>query len=594
MEFEEDSAIIERLTLENREATKYDFNTMNLSPDTESMELKIDQSLLNDLDSYPLNVYLEDNLNKKVGVFHTATVTELMRHSMSISQPLLKMPSSLHDQALQIFKNLQSYMGERKSSKPPIKHVMKYIRLTMNAPEELKDEAYCQVLKQITDNPDQEKTIRGWNILSVMASCFAPSVELYKSLLNNFRDIARNNSNPIIVQKANYTAIRLFNTFESRRKLVPCENEIKHIEANKPIFVEINFFSGGATSVAVESYTTVRELKTIIMRKLKLNITRIPYYSLYEICRKPDRIEERYLDESEKVTDILAIWAKETKQFNDTHKGGIDFKFYIRIQLFYPYKPDDIDTVTMHFVQTCHDVTTGKFQLNEDEIVNLAALQLFVNHGTKQPVEIRGVLEKDIKNYIPPQYFKKYKEGWVNKIYDTFTTLTYKTRLEAKNAYLDILKNNPMFESIQLVVTYSKHNSASSNSQKIYNPEHIPKNCIVAIKPKEVLITDENRNELLRFPFTSIASWAVNSDTFVIVIRNGKNDYSKHYFESTQTKLFQILMDCYSSIYCGKGINELFLACESSSKLFDSLPAAKLKEGETVRSMQAFVYKTEY
>lgn len=79
-----------------------------------------------------------------------------------------------------------------------------------------------------------------------------------------------------------------------------------------------------------------------------------------------------------------------------------------------------------------------------------------------------------------------------------------------------------MYESIQLAVTYSKYNSVTSNSRKELNPDHFPSNCIVAIKQKEIVIADEQRNELKRIPFATIASWAVNSDTFVIV---GKNDY---------------------------------------------------------------------
>ncbi|MCQ2820064.1 MAG: hypothetical protein MJ252_22585 [archaeon] len=161
MDIEEDSAIIERLTLEGREATKYDFDTMDVSPDCQSMEMKIDQELLNELDTYPLNAYLEDNLNRKIGLFKSVTSDELMRYSKNLEQPLLIMPSSLHEQALQLFKNLQSYMGDRQSSKVPIKHVMKYIRLTMSAPEELKDEAYIQVLKQVNGHPNPENSIKG-------------------------------------------------------------------------------------------------------------------------------------------------------------------------------------------------------------------------------------------------------------------------------------------------------------------------------------------------------------------------------------------------------------------------------------------------
>ena len=49
-----------------------------------------------------------------------------------------------------------SYMGDRRSSKSPQLHVIKHIRLAMGSPEEVKDEAYLQVIKQITRNPNPE------------------------------------------------------------------------------------------------------------------------------------------------------------------------------------------------------------------------------------------------------------------------------------------------------------------------------------------------------------------------------------------------------------------------------------------------------
>jgi len=41
-------------------------------------------------------------------------------------------------------------MTDRKSSKVPLEHVKKHLNLTINSPIELKNEAYIQVLKQIT------------------------------------------------------------------------------------------------------------------------------------------------------------------------------------------------------------------------------------------------------------------------------------------------------------------------------------------------------------------------------------------------------------------------------------------------------------
>ena len=43
-------------------------------------------------------------------------------------------------------------MNDRSSSKPSLEHVKKYLHLVINAPIELKNEAYIQVLKQITQH----------------------------------------------------------------------------------------------------------------------------------------------------------------------------------------------------------------------------------------------------------------------------------------------------------------------------------------------------------------------------------------------------------------------------------------------------------
>jgi hypothetical protein len=71
-----------------------------------------------------------------------------------LSEPLLKLPDYLKEIALKIFKNLVSYMGDRKSVKRPIDNVKKHLKQTLNAPEDLKDEAYVQVLKQINGHTD--------------------------------------------------------------------------------------------------------------------------------------------------------------------------------------------------------------------------------------------------------------------------------------------------------------------------------------------------------------------------------------------------------------------------------------------------------
>lgn len=121
-------------------------------------------------------------------------------------------------------------MLDRKSTKKPIGHVKKHLKLTMYAGTDVKDEAYCQVLKQINGHPDKEKTKRGWNFLAIMACTYAPSNVLYYSLLNYLFFQIKNSKDADIVLRSNYIFIRLVKSFEKQRKYMPSEEEIIHIE----------------------------------------------------------------------------------------------------------------------------------------------------------------------------------------------------------------------------------------------------------------------------------------------------------------------------------------------------------------------------
>jgi hypothetical protein len=124
-------------------------------------------------------------------------------------------------------------MKDRKSSKEPIKHVKKHIKLTLYAHQELKDEAYVQVLKQIKDHKDNTNCLRGWNFLAILASCYEPSEHLYYAILNFLISEIRTNSNKELVYHSNYVLTRLNKVYNmKKRKNILSDREITYIEVN--------------------------------------------------------------------------------------------------------------------------------------------------------------------------------------------------------------------------------------------------------------------------------------------------------------------------------------------------------------------------
>lgn len=586
------SSTIEKLTEVDRGATVYKIDDMELSPDTENAKKILGQELISTVATYNLVDYEQEHLKTRYrGFFTRMTPGEIMTHQKSlIKKPLTNLPSSLNDMAVQLFKNLVSYMGDRRSSKKQNLHILKHIRLTMNSPEELKDEAYLQVIKQLTNNPNDESREKGWTFFAIIASIYPPSMELYYSLIKYLLDIIDGNEENL-KKNANYIAIRLMKTFESKRRYSPSLVEMNYIKKMKPITVEINFFSGAATTMKIESYTMIKDLKTSVMKKLHLNINRIPYYALYEYCYKLNCIEERYLSENYKVCDVLSVWDKEIEE-HKKKKEALTFKIFLKIQLYYNYNPEDIDTVTMHYVQTNFEVIKGLYRISIEDIIQLAAIQFYINYGSISHDDILRHVSTEIKKYVPCNklFHIEDREITVEKIIDAYKGLNFSSKLQAKNQYLNILKKNELWETTQFTCAFSpKYNTENTNSQRIENPDHIPENCIVCISPKEVIITDEDRNIILKLKYKCLASWGVNGDLFVIVKKQDKV-FNKMYFESSQSQLFKILMDSYAGIIAGKNILDIMLQTAETCKMFETLPVAKAKNGESIRQRQSTIY----
>ncbi|KAI9068405.1 hypothetical protein FKP32DRAFT_1561869 [Trametes sanguinea] len=125
-----------------------------------------------------------------------------------ISTPLLNLNRSLHKEAVKTFRVIQRLMGDRERERErPVLHapspVKSFNGSTTSLPSgmsnamleeerwllseglshgELRDEIYCQVMKQINGNPSKESTFKGWQLLCVLLVTFPPSKDFETSL----------------------------------------------------------------------------------------------------------------------------------------------------------------------------------------------------------------------------------------------------------------------------------------------------------------------------------------------------------------------------------------------------------------------------
>ena len=468
-----------------------------------------------------------------------------------ISYPLLRM-ENLDDVegSKQMFRNLLSYMGDRKSSKMPLLHAKKFVKLVLIGNDILRDEAYLQIYKQLHNNQKFASLMRGWKMMAIASSCFVPKKdEIYNLILNYLFFEMQNTKDNQIINHIKYIFVRMIRNKGKERHHVPCEEELGCIEKLVPIDLPVKFFTGNQTNIKIESYTSIRDLKIELMNKLDFNIQRALYYSIYEICEKKSGTEERFIDDSEKVCDILSVWDNEMirdKKTGDTSK----FHLYLKLLIYYPFEKDDIDTLSVVYHQTVYDVLTAKHPVDERKIINLAAYQLVVEFEDDEE-EAEKKITDSVNKYIPPNKFSLMTaEDWKEKIVEQYKKVNDLKKNDAKWEYIQELKNLPTYEVQQF---YGKYNEQKSGT----NEDEIPDECIIGFKPEGICILDREHNEVVFYRYETIMNWGISKNQLIICISTSMNEIRRICFFTSQTKVIQALIEIYCNLLVGKTINEM-------------------------------------
>jgi len=106
--------------------------------------------------------------NPWFGKIHTSLTT--------IELPDEEQTKQVRARAPLLFRNIFGVMGDKKVVEiDGLAHELLHDCLSQPA---LRDEVFCQLMKQLTDNPNPESEIRGWNLMAMCLATFPPSRKL--------------------------------------------------------------------------------------------------------------------------------------------------------------------------------------------------------------------------------------------------------------------------------------------------------------------------------------------------------------------------------------------------------------------------------
>jgi len=500
--------------------------------------------ILEQIEGVTFEGYVENyfKLDRK-GMFKgKTTVDKISSHKNElIKTSLLQLPPDLSSEALQTFRNVTGYMGDRGSSKDPIGHVNKILSSLMLAPEQLRDEVFCQICKQVNGNPDPVSTVRGWQLMVIMLASFPPSTTLNQPLQAFFAGKLKAEGE-FVSEYAEYCLLRTPLIFElgSRREL-PTQVELESLKRCAKVTLRVNFLDKKYLMLTVDSWSTAADFSAAIAERLGINDP-LPY-ALFEVSSDE---EERVLEPDERLLDLVAYWqrlAVEERKGKGKTATIQEFSFVYKVRLFYEVKDDDHAGIEMMYLQATNDVVDARYPCSEQDSLTLAALQVQEMYGDhpgpgKEFRDLHGIdpyTEKPrLCNFLAAKYFDEGRtDELIAQIVKLYSKLTGYSTQEARLSYLDYVRSWKIYGSAYFF-------AEPQNSSLRFPPA-----IVLAINHKGVLIVDPDTKEFLaEYTYKDVVTWGHSSNSFVVVT-GGMMRQTKIYFKTDQGKEINSIVKAY-------------------------------------------------
>lgn len=284
---------------------------------------------------------------------------------------------------------------------------------------ELRDEIYCQICKQLTNNPSKSSHARGWILLSLCVGCFAPSEKFVTYLRAFIREGPPG--------YAPYCEERLKKTFKNgTRNQPPSWLELQATKSKKPIMLPITFMDGNTKTLFADSATTARELCNQLSDRISL---RDQFgFSLYIALF--DKVSSLGSG-GDHVMDAISQCEQYAKE-QGAQERNAPWRLFFRKEIFAPWHEPTEDQVATNLIyqQVVRGVKFGEYRCDkEEDLAMIAAQQYYIEYGTDMNVERLFTL---LPNYIPDYCLTDVEnaiERWGHLVLQAYKKVTTKTFL---------------------------------------------------------------------------------------------------------------------------------------------------------------------
>ncbi|EPQ15928.1 Myosin-VIIb [Myotis brandtii] len=329
------------------------------------------------------------------------------RRTKDISSMKLKRSSQITGQvASQLSIGEEAFESEGSLSDRPMSNLEKVHFIVSHAllQPSLRDEIYCQICKQLSENLKTSSLARGWILLSLCLGCFPPSERFMKYLLN-FIGEGPAGYGP-------FCAERLRRTYANGvRTEPPTWLELQAVKSRKHIPVHVILATGQSLTVTVDSASTSQEvclhiaLQQGLRDHLGFSLQVAVYDKFWSLGSGRDH-----------VMDAIGQCEQLARERGESERQS-PWRLYFRKEFFSPWHDPQEDAVSTELIyrQVLHGVWSGEYSFErEEELVELLARHCYVQLGASVGREaVQGLLP----SCVPPKLYRtKPPEQWAGLV----------------------------------------------------------------------------------------------------------------------------------------------------------------------------------
>ncbi|KAK1900256.1 Unconventional myosin-VIIa, partial [Dissostichus eleginoides] len=386
---------------------------------------------------------------------------------------------------------LQMYMGDYPSKRSrSVNELTDQIFEGALKAEPLKDEIYCQIIKQLTDNHVKYSEEKGWELLWLCTGLFPPSNMLLPHIQRFLQSKKHHPLSGDCMQRL-HKALR-----NGSRKYPPHLVEVEAIQhKTTQIFHKVYFPDDTDEAFEVESSTKAKDFCLNISTRLLLKSPE--GFSLFV------KISDKVRGQAE-VSDVqknthLTDWIKKSRPAKEGIVPSLTYQVFFMKKLWtitVPGKDSFADSI-FHYYQELPKYLRGYHKCSREEVFQLAALIYRVkfeddkSHFPTIPKMLRELVPQDLIRQMSP-------DDWKRSVVAYFNKQAGKSREEAKLMFLKIIFKWPTFGSAFFEV-------------KQTTEPNFPEILLIAINKHGVSLID---------PKTKISNWSSGNTYFHITIGN--------------------------------------------------------------------------